>query len=88
MCQRHTHMHTRIYYSCAHSLIGEAVPPVHVLPVQKITPKIRTEYREKLKPYPMMFNGRLVVACAVVAGGSSGGVTRDNIQDVMMEFEK
>ena len=36
----------------------------------------------------MMFNGRLVIGCAVVAGGSSGGVTRENIEDVMMEFER
>ena len=46
------------------------------------------EFRERLKAAPMMFNGRLVVACAVVAGGPSGGVSRENISDVMMEFER
>ena len=61
---------------------------MHVLPIKKITTLIRLEYRERLKGAPMMFNGRLVVACAVVAGGPSGGVTRGNIDDVMMEFER
>lgn len=64
------------------------MPPVHVLPVKKITPKIRAQFREKLKDCPMMFNGRLVIACAVVAGGKKGGVKKDNIEDVMMEIER
>ena len=67
---------------------GEAVPMVWVLPVKKITPQIKQRMREELQSEAMMFNGRLVVACACLAGGTSGGVTRDNIDDVMMEFEQ
>ena len=61
---------------------------VWVLPVKRITPEIRKRMREALEPYPIMFNGRLVVACACVAGGKKGGVNRENIEDVMMEFER
>ena len=61
---------------------------VWVLPVKRITPEIRKRMREALEPYPIMFNGRLVVSCACVAGGKKGGVNRRNIDDVMMEFER
>ena len=61
---------------------------VWVLPVKRITDEIRSRMRERLAPYPLMFNGRLVISCACVAGGPKGGVNRENIEDVMMEFER
>ena len=61
---------------------------VWVLPVKRITPEIRRKMRETLEAFPIMFNGRLVVSCACVAGGKKGGVKRENIEDVMMEFER
>ena len=61
---------------------------VWVLPVKHVTPEIKRLMREALEPYPIMFNGRLVVSCACVAGGKKGGVTRGNISNVMMEFER
>jgi len=61
---------------------------VWVLPVKRITPEIKRMMREALEPYPIEFNGRPVVSCACVAGGKKGGVTRGNIEDVMMEFER
>lgn len=36
----------------------------------------------------MWFNGRKITPCAVVAGGKKGGVKRDNIRAVMLEFER
>ena len=64
------------------------MPMVWVLPVKRISVEIKSLMREKLEPFPVMFNGRLVVACACVAGGKKGGVTRENIADVMMEVER
>ena len=61
---------------------------VWVLPVKRVADEIRRLMREKLAPVPIMFNGRLVISCACVAGGPKGGVTRGNIEDVMMEFER
>ena len=77
MAQHITHTHT-----------GEVVPMVWISPVMQITDEIKRLMREKLAPFPIMFNGRLFVSCACVAGGPKGGVTRDNIEDVMMEFER
>lgn len=61
---------------------------IWVLPVKRMTPQIKQRMREELQSEAMMFNGRLVIPCACVAGGSKGGVTRDNIDDVMMEAER
>ena len=72
----------------SHHLVGEAVPPVWVLNLKKITPKVRHRMRELMHKHAMMFNGRLVIPCACVAGGSSGGVDKDNISAVQMEFER
>ena len=36
----------------------------------------------------MYFNGRWIIPCAVVAGGKKGGVTRDNFNEVLIEFER
>ena len=44
--------------------------------------------REALKDSPMFFNGRWVIPCACVAGGTKGGVTKDNFNDVLIEFER
>ena len=44
--------------------------------------------REAVKDCPIWCNGRYVIPCAVVAGGSSGGVNRENFTDVLMEFER
>lgn len=44
--------------------------------------------REALSLCPMYFNGRWVIPCAVVAGGTKGGVTRDNFTEVLIEFER
>lgn len=44
--------------------------------------------REALKDCPMYFNGRKIIPCAVVAGGPKGGVTRDNFNEVLIEFER
>ena len=44
--------------------------------------------REALKDCPMFFNGRWIIPCAVIAGGSKGGVTRDNFTEVLIEFER
>ena len=44
--------------------------------------------RDNLRAYPMRFNGRWVIPCVCVAGGVSGGVSRENIGDVMREFER
>lgn len=44
--------------------------------------------REALQDCPMYFNGRWIIPCAVIAGGTKGGVTRDNYNDVLIEFER
>ena len=44
--------------------------------------------REALKDSPVFFNGRWVIPCACVAGGSKGGVTKSNFTDVLIEFER
>ena len=44
--------------------------------------------REALSLCSMFFNGRWVIPCAVIAGGGKGGVTRDNFNDVLVEFER
>ena len=44
--------------------------------------------RDALKDCPMTFNGRSIIPCAVVAGGKSGGVCKDNFNDVLIEFER
>ena len=44
--------------------------------------------REALSLCPMYFHGRWVIPCAVVAGGCKGGVTRDNFNEVLIEFER
>ena len=38
--------------------------------------------RKALEDCPIFFNGRWIIACAVVAGGKKGGVTRDNFTEV------
>ena len=39
-------------------------------------------------PLWMMFNGRKIIPCAVVAGGKKGGVTQANIKQVQLEVER
>ena len=36
----------------------------------------------------MFFNGRYIIPCAVIAGGTKGGVTRDNFNEVLIEVER
>ena len=72
------------------NLAGEAVPPVWVLNVARITPAIRDSMRAIFADprTHMWFNGRWIIPCACVAGGKKGGVSRDNIRNVMMEMER
>ena len=49
---------------------------------------VREKLREAVKDSPMWCNGRNVIPCAVVAGGSSGGVKKNNFNEVLMEFER
>ena len=72
------------------NLAGEAVPPVWVLNVERITPAIRKAMRDAFADpcLHMWFNGRWIIPCAVVAGGKKGGVTRNNIRLVMEEMER
>lgn len=39
-------------------------------------------------PLWMMFHGRKIIVCAVVAGGSKGGVNQTNIKKVQIEVER
>ena len=71
-----------------YALDGTALPPVWVLNRKTIDDETRKLMREALKDCPMFFNGRWIIPCACVAGGSSGGVNRDNFSDVLIEFER
>lgn len=60
----------------------------HTSHICNMTCNHRRRMRESLKDCPIFFNGRWIIPCAVVAGGTKGGVTRDNFTEVLIEFER